>query len=155
MNPPKPTRLKVLCGTDRPDRRSVNEPQPKRGRPVCPAWLSPEAKSKWKKLVPELDRLGLLTLIDGDCLASYCEAWAEFRRATETLATEGHYTQNAAGTKINHPAFQKQRTAWKAIREFAALYGLHPSGRAKLSVPPKTDDTDPFEELMREPAAGS
>ncbi len=149
--PPKPTRLKVISGTYRADRhgpKARNEPMPRRGRPQCPSWLSGEAKSKWRKIVPELDRLGLLTLIDGDCLAAYCQAWAEFRLATETLASEGHYTSTAAGGLKPHPAATMQRNAWRAIREFAALFGLDPSSRSKLSVPPVQEAMDPLEALL-------
>lgn len=40
-----------------------------------PAWLVPEAKRRWRRLAPELAWLGLLTVIDGDALATCCQAW--------------------------------------------------------------------------------
>src|SRR5262245_55438149 len=132
---PKPTRLNVADGN--PGRRPLNdrEPLPQRGRPRCPQWLDAEAKRQWRQLVPELDRLGLLTVVDGNALAAYGQAWAELRQATETLKEEGRYTTNAAGTRISHPAVAQQRSAWKAIQMFAALFGLDPSSRSRLSVP--------------------
>ncbi len=149
---PKPTRLKVIGGTYRADRHGNvrgAEPMPRRGRPQCPSWLSGEAKSKWRKIVPELDRLGLLTVIDGDCLAAYCEAWAEFRSATETLAADGYTVATGNGGVKAHPAVARQRSAWKAMREFASLYGLDPSSRTRLTVQAEIDQFDPLEELLR------
>ncbi len=69
---PKPTRMKVLAGN--PGKRPLNrrEPQPKPGLPRCPAQLSEEAKREWKRISKELDRLGLLTVLDRAALSAYC-----------------------------------------------------------------------------------
>jgi len=144
---PKPTRAKVIAGTLRPGRMNRDEPAPKRGRPVCPAWLPRPAKTKWKALVPELDRLGLLTVIDGDALACFCVAWAEHQWATKALAKDGHTITSERGVVKPHPAVAMQRTAWAAIRQFAALYGLDPSSRVRLKVPPK-EETDPMSAFL-------
>lgn len=147
--PPKPTAAKAVAGTIRPDRANADEPLPKRGRPACPAWLPKDAKTKWKELVPELDRLGVLTIVDGDVLAAYCLAWHELRRATETLAKEGYTeTSTVTGTSKAHPAVSMMRTAWQAIRQFAALLGLDPSSRTRLKVAPRREEADPLEGLI-------
>jgi P27 family predicted phage terminase small subunit len=148
---PKPTALKILQGN--PGKRPLNarEPLPQRGRPRCPTWLDREAKAKWKALVPELDRLGLLTVVDGDVLAAYCQAYAEFRQATETLRGEGRYI--SVGTQMqSHPAVAQQRSAWQHIKAFSALLGLDPSSRSKLAVPGEGGEVDEFESFLREKA---
>jgi len=86
-------------------------------------------------LVPELERIGLLTVIDGDALAAYCQAWCEFMIATETLAKEGRHFTTESGYLAPHPAVAQQRSAWQAIKAFAALFGLDPASRARLEVP--------------------
>lgn len=146
--PPKPTGAKAIAGTLRPDRVNADEPQPKRGIPKCPSWLPREAQAKWRQLVPQLDDMGLLTVVDGDVLASYCLAWHELREATETLARDGYMeTSTVTGTSKAHPAVAAQRSAWNAIRQFAALLGLDPSSRGRMRVAPKDDAADPLEEL--------
>lgn len=119
-----------------PGRRKLNdaEPQPARGVPSCAPFLDDAAKQKWEEVVPELDRLGLLTIVDGDVLAAYCQAWAEFQWATETLRQEGRVSKRGTGALAPHPAVALQRSAWKAIRDFAALFGLDPSSRSRLHV---------------------
>lgn len=149
-NPPKPTRLKILQGN--PGKRPLNrrEPQPTQKLPKCPVWLAPAAKKKWKSLVPELGRIGLLTVVDGDALAAYCQAWAEFEWATRTLAREGRtVTIPKTGYVMPHPAVAQQRSAWKAVREFSALFGLDPSSRSRLEVPGENLERDELEEFLR------
>jgi P27 family predicted phage terminase small subunit len=149
---PKPTRLKIISGTARKDRLNHNEPRPDATPPKCPAWLSKYAKREWRKLAPELSRLGLLTAVDRGCFAGYCSALAEFRAATETIEKEGHYLtvggffdeeakEWRGGQMQPHPALAQQRTAMKAMRDFGTLFGLDPSSRARLDVPrPPTED---------------
>ena len=76
---PKPTHLKLLHGSRRPINK--HEPKPKLERPPCPARLCPEAKKAWREIVPELERLGLLTTIDGQALARYCDMHAIYVEA--------------------------------------------------------------------------
>lgn len=136
---------------------------PKRGRPKCPDWLSEEAKRSWRRLVPELDRLGLLTIVDGNALAGYCQAWAEFRIATETLEREGRTIMSGGGQTvfangktvirlgqvITHPAVAQQRSALAHLRAFEALFGLDPSSRTRLVTPDQGGDVDEFEAFAR------
>jgi P27 family predicted phage terminase small subunit len=145
--PRKPSRLKSILGTARKDRENHDEPRPRADVPRCPTWLDKGAKRKWKELAPELSRLGLLTIIDGDVLAAYCQAWAEFEHATKTLQAEGRTVTRGTGGKCDHPAVAQQRTVWKAIKEFAEFFGLDPSSRGRLEVP-APDAVDPFEELL-------
>jgi P27 family predicted phage terminase small subunit len=158
--PPKPTRLKILTGN--PGKRPLNaeEPHPSAAIPVCPAWLDSDAVDKWDALAPELARLGLLTIIDGDALAVYCQAYAEFKHATETLRREGRFVK-AGGEMVvvdgklslacfqlqPHPAVAQQRSAWSAIKSFAALFGLDPSSRSRLHVG-KGEDLDEMAEFL-------
>src|SRR4051812_963222 len=110
---PKPTRLKILAGN--PGKRPLNaaEPKPDPKPPVCPAWLDDAAKTKWRATVKELSRLGVLTSIDGDALAAYCQAWAEFQWATKTLRKEGRVIKTGSGYAQPHPAIAMQRSAWQ------------------------------------------
>ena len=135
---PKPTAAKAIAGTLRPDRANADEPMPTRGIPARPGWLDDIAAAKWDELAPELDRLGLLTIVDGDCLAVYCVAWSEHERATKRLKKEGEITTNRiTGVRKAHPCIAIRNAARQTIRQFAALYGLDPSSRSRLHAPAK------------------
>lgn len=146
---PTPTAILNLRGSWRA-KRNQHEPRPRAKRPKCPPWLDSEAKREWRRLAPELFRLGLLTCVDGDSFACYCQAWAEFKWATETLTREGRIlTAEKTGYQQPHPAVAMQRSAGKALQAFGALFGLSPSARARLQVePPAPATADPLDEFL-------
>src|SRR5688572_18095041 len=84
--PTKPTQLKAVQGTLRPSRVNPSEPKPEPAVPTCPSWLPKEAKAEWRRIVPQLERLGLLTLIDRAALAAYCQSYARWEEAERFLA---------------------------------------------------------------------
>jgi P27 family predicted phage terminase small subunit len=129
----KPTALHVLDGTFRADRHNDAEPKPTAGAPSCPTWLDREAKAEWRRIVPELERLGLLTVVDRAALTCYCQAWSELNDATRVLKRAGRYQAvGEDGHLTPHPALAHQRAAWKAVKDFCALFGLDPSSRTRL-----------------------
>jgi P27 family predicted phage terminase small subunit len=144
---PKPTRLKILTG--KPGRGiNKHEPKPRATMPRCPRELAPEARREWRKLAGELARLGLLTIVDGNALAIYCQAWAQYKRATTTLEAEGLEVKcgRRADAKKAHPALRTQSEAIETIRKFSALFGLDPADRARLQTPAPaaTDQLEAF-----------
>lgn len=156
--PPKPTPLKILTGN--PGKRPLNdrEPKPKEGTPTCPVWIQGEAKAEWKRIVPELRALGLLTLVDRAALAAYCQAWAELVDCTKVLQEEGRVVTepvlNKAGEHIGdqvraHPIVRMQRDAFARFKAFLAEFGLSPASRSRVKVPPKGEEADPLQELLR------
>lgn len=77
---PMPAPLKLLAGN--PGHRPIPaEVKPKAGLPSCPVFLLPEARREWRRLGPELDRLGLMTMADRSSFAAYCQAWARWVEA--------------------------------------------------------------------------
>lgn len=113
--------------------RDVNPgPAFKRLPPEAPAWLTDEARAEWDRVVPGLSRLDLLKPEDRAALAAYCEAWATFREATETVAREGLTFEAKQGT-LPHPAVAIARAAGRELRAWAAHFGLTPSTEQQLA----------------------
>ena len=54
--------------------------------PEPPSFLAGYALDEWHRIGPEVLRLGLLTVIDLAALAAYCQAYARWQTAEETLA---------------------------------------------------------------------
>ena len=161
---PKPTTLKILAGN--PGRRSLprNEPRPAAGIPACPAWLSAAAKAEWKRIVPELDSMNLLTLADRAALAAYCQAWAELEHATKVLNKEGRVIKceivNREGdvtgsVKKLHPANRLQRDGFARVKQFLIEFGLSPASRTKVAGAKQPEEADPLEELLNRGKAKS
>jgi len=150
--PAKPTHLKILDGN--PGKRPINraEPKPRPKPPTMPTWLSREAKAEWRRVVPELDRIGLLTLVDRAALAAYCEAWSLLRLAQADVEANGvtHYVVEKTyddGTTIyarvaKNPAVNVMRDAMATIRAFCSEFGLSPSARSRMTVPEADSEED-------------
>lgn len=158
---PKPTKLKILAGN--PGHRPINrlEPEPTPGAPDPPAWLPAEALAEWRRVVPELDRLKLLTKVDRAVLAAYCVAWSELVTATQKLEAEGRVVDvvvrdrhgEEVGTRAAlHPAVKLQRDAFARVKAYLGEIGLSPSSRSRLQVPDAPEANDPIAELLRRQA---
>lgn len=112
-----------------------------RGIPGMPEWLSREAKAEWRRIAPELDRVGMLCKVDRAALAAYCQAFAEMADATRLLEKEGRIidrlvfnrTGDVVGTvKVIHPAYKLLKEGFSRVKQFLAEFGLTPSSRVRL-----------------------
>ncbi len=132
----QPAALKLIKGrspgTDSGGRPVNQGPAFKRLPPDAPSWLSDEAAAEWARVVPGLQRLELLKPEDRAGLAAYCEAWAIFREATETVQREGLTIEAKQGT-LAHPAVAIARNAGREVRAWAAHFGLTPSTEQALA----------------------
>ena len=147
----KPTRLKELEGN--PGKRALpkNEPKPELGAPEMPAWLPEDAKAEWKRVAPELSRLGLLARIDGSSLAAYCEAFSRWKQAVELMGREGITFVTAGGYAAQHPAVGIANKAKVDMLRFGREFGLTPSSRGRMNLPGEKPEEDPMEKLLSGP----
>ncbi|MEV5080320.1 phage terminase small subunit P27 family [Streptomyces sp. NPDC056159] len=133
--PPTPSKLTELRGNPSKKKLSGGEPEPTRGAPRPPADLKGEALAEWGRIVPELDKLGLLTKVDRAYLVAYCEAWSTFDAAREAMAEYGPLVAGRDGGLVKNPAAQVMRDAADMMLKFGSRFGLSPSDRTRLSVP--------------------
>lgn len=144
---PTPTHLKVVKGN--PGRRplSPKEPRPERGLPPMPAGLSDEAAAAWGRIGPALDRMGVLTRADGVALELFCEAYADWLTARETVQEEGatYEGQTQFGTIIRaHPAVAQRADAHRRLESMLREFGLTPASRSKVERE-HGEEADPVE----------
>jgi P27 family predicted phage terminase small subunit len=130
---PKPTAVKVLEGN--PGKRQLNmfEPKPKKGAlPKCPAWLEDEAKEEWKRLAKNLHELGLLTDLDVQAFASYCQAYARWKEAEEFITQHGSIVKTKSGYWQQVPQVAIARQNQKMMMQAASEFGLTPASRSRI-----------------------
>ncbi len=131
----KSTSLHVVSGTYRADRHGDKKgPKPQPVRPSCPRWLDKEAKNEWRRLSPELERLGLLTALDRAAFAIYCTCWADFKMFSEIIRREGAVVEGHRGVLRKHPLLPALHWAMDAVRVWSQEFGLTPLSRSRLSV---------------------
>ena len=85
--PRKPTALKLIHGS-RDRHKNKLEPKPE-GIASMPSWLSKDGRKEWRRLAPELTKIGILTIADETEFAVYCQAYAELKEAEAELASNG------------------------------------------------------------------
>ena len=122
---PKPTVLKLVTGN--PGRRPLNklEPRPAPGV-VKPRFLKGRAAKIWAQHAPELERLGVLTSVDGQMFATWCVLAAEFERDPRIMTA----------SRISQ------------MRALASSFGLDASSRARMNVKASDVDQDPAERFF-------
>jgi P27 family predicted phage terminase small subunit len=114
------------------------------GVPNPPTWLDREARAEWTRVVPELERMGILATIDRAILASYCDCWARWVEARKALVDSGVLqpaSRKRDGDAVKNPAWQVYRDAGTQHSNLARQLGLTPAARLRLT-PPKKDDDD-------------
>lgn len=164
---PVPTNLKILHGN--PGKRPLpkNEPKPAPIAPKCPSWLHKDAKKEWKRVAPQLERLGLLTQLDMVALAGYCQSYARYKEAEEFLTKRGTtyalWERDASGAIMyddrgqpilrymqQWPQVSISNKALQQVRAFCSEFGFTPSARGRMSVPGAEDKEDGMAALFSE-----
>ena len=144
---PKPAWKQKLEGN--PGKRRVKDTaKPNDRRPTCPTWLDEGAKAEWARVAPELERLGLLTQLDRGAFAAYCavhSVWVDSERA---LVEKGRFYVAPGGKLRERPEADIANRAQKAMLTFAREFGMTPTSRARLSLPPPLNEEDEFDKWL-------
>ena len=121
-----------------PERVNHDEPVPARLPVVKPGYLSQEAGRKWDELAPHLVAMGVVTGVDVDVLAAYCECFARWRRLVQLSASSPPVFKRAGGAGpdgepevvfVKNPLWGQVRDAEAALRVMAREFGFTPSAR--------------------------
>jgi P27 family predicted phage terminase small subunit len=153
--PPKPTALHVLNGNPSKlnlKKRETTEPKPKPIAPKRPAWVTGEGKRMWDKLVPELERLGLFTAVDGEAFAAACHSWGTYVYCQKYLKKNGltyeYENKSGAVNEIERPEVKIGQKALDHFRAFCSEFGLTPASRTRIEVKTPESQEDPTEALL-------
>lgn len=143
---PKPTALKIVEGN--PGKRPLNtrEPKPRAVAPRCPSHLDAVAQKEWKRLVPVLLRMGVLTEADQIALANLCQTYSTMIAAQEQLSKSGILYKTQSGYIQQSPLLSIVNTCVDTINKLSREFGLTPSSRSRLQMAadekPKVDPVD-------------
>lgn len=104
----------------------------------APSWLkSNVAKKEFDRLVDELTTIDIITNLDLNNLASYCEAYSNYIKATKELNGQSLTIQkcmpNGAYTIVENPLIKIQKLYAEECRRFAGLIGLTIDSRLKFA----------------------
>ena len=136
---PKPTKLKLLEGTRR-DRINPAEPPQLKGDPEPPAYLEGPALVEWKRILPMLKQMKILSRIDGTNLAIYCTTYARWLEARDALKRFGLVTPTAGGSVKPSPYLAIEREAVAVMTRILSEFGGSPSARSRIKSEAETPE---------------
>jgi phage terminase small subunit len=125
----KPTALKVLEGTARPDRMNPREPAAASApMPAPPAELDADERAVWERLAPVVDALKVATAADVEAFHLAILAVARFHRVARNSDATTNQFAKAHAVAMNS----------------LAQFGLTPAQRAKVSTLPDAAAPNPL-----------
>ena len=155
--PCKPTALKLLHGEKNKDRIRVDEPKPRPITPEVPPTLDKYAKAEWKRMVPILERNRLLTEVDGNTLAAYCQLISlniqtskALKRCGYKMVAEKHTVDGAGNEFIEvkaNPLVNQQLKIISQLVPYFREFGMTPVSRTKISTGGRMDPGE-YEALL-------
>lgn len=147
--PKKPTVIKLLQGN--PGRKPLPQHEPKLSacRPDAPETLSPDARKHWDKIVTQLADAGIMTALDSDALAAYCEAYTRWLDANAWLAKRGSVIKGEDGAPKHSPYLRVANDSFQQMKVLLCEFGLSPASRARIHAAPKEETENPFAKIDR------
>jgi P27 family predicted phage terminase small subunit len=139
----------MLRGNPGCRRLNPDEPEPERlpAGAAAPDWLIGDARARWDVLAAQLEPLGLLTAIDADALAAYCQVWERWKHAEQELVQFGLVFKTPSGGIAPSPYVGIAHKALTQIRAFEAEFGMTPSARSRvhsMTAKPKKSKAERF-----------
>ena len=152
--PKKPLAIKIMQGTDRPDRDSKEiMPSKITHIPSPPKILSRAAKKEWKSVCQELINLDMLHGVDLFLLAAYCIESSRYLEAIQEMEDIGPvnaiYREDGSVYYQQSPWVSIANSALKNSQSLAKEFGFTPANRLKSAADTK-DSTDPLMVLLEQ-----
>lgn len=132
----KPTGLKLLEGTARPDRINDEEPVYSSGGIVRPdEWLTEDEQQYWAHFAPKVISANVMTEADILALVQLCKETATYMRACKQIELDGDVLVGAGGEMKRNPWVIIRKQSFEASAKHMASFGLTPSDRTRIRAP--------------------
>ena len=132
-----------------------HRPAPSRSRrarpmaPQVPPWLDDYAARVWKRVVAELEPLGVLNPSQREILAAYCEVASVNHSAYREIMTNKHRGPDVSVPGANRGDRAVRHPAWMTLRESSALLTrmstvllTNPAALMRAELPDYEDDDE-------------
>ena len=141
----RPTNLKVLEGTYRPDRDQSPKTEPGLGAP--PKGLPPAARRFWREVAPQLEKAGIVGRVDRQAFERLCRLHAIITQAEGEMA-DGITVPDKKGSVKRHPAAAVYQQMFPRYLALLKAFGLTPAARQAMDVR-ADDEVDPDDDMER------
>ena len=138
---PTPSSLSFIRGNPGKRPPKLYEPKPPAEMPQCPEHLDEKAKKKWDVFAPDLFNLGILTKIDADLFAAFCQEFSFWQDALERLK-KLKPTKAVRYSPTHRSLIKAARAAEAAMNKLGVEYGITASSRSRIQATPTNPDED-------------
>lgn len=135
---PLPANVHLLRGN--PSKKSAAElnggVSPDVEIPAPPRHLKGEALKEWKRITPEMLKLGLVSKIDRAALAMYCTSWGrhvDAENKIRELGDDGLITKVKNGFELHSVWLNISNKAMEQCHKFLSEFGMSPSARSRVT----------------------
>ncbi|AKP03575.1 hypothetical protein ABB44_08110 [Companilactobacillus farciminis] len=90
----------------------------------APSYLMPEAKKLWKTLVPQLESVGLVSVLDQTNLELFCTQYAMYLDAVNSISEHGQVYMDDNGNLKKNPAVGIVDNCSKTLRSLGMTLGI-------------------------------
>jgi P27 family predicted phage terminase small subunit len=127
-----------------PGKREIEAVKPPPGVPEMPNWLCGEAAAEWGRIIPILDAMGVLSLLDRAVIADYCTVWSQLVRVERELSGADVLTETRSDSEgmVKNPLWSVANQLRQRFDRKCEMLGLAPGPRGRLDVPEKPVDDD-------------
>ena len=126
--------LKLLKGEQHKDRLAKDKVKPSKQAFRMPSWLSSSAKSEWRRIAPEMERLGLLTSLDRAMFSVYCETYAIYVMLAKDVNKNGMVYKTQKDFNRARPQLDMLFKAMRELLIFCKEFGMTPSARGRIDI---------------------
>jgi len=153
---PIPTNLKVLMGNPGKQKLPKGEPEPDANIPAPPAVLNDYALEEWNRVTPVLLALGLISDLTVPAVIAYCDAYSDWRTATESLneikknksPLEALIQTTSNGNVIPNQLKLVAKAARADMIRYATEFGGTEIAKIRLAIDPGRGKKKTFEGLI-------
>jgi P27 family predicted phage terminase small subunit len=142
-----------------PQRRNAASPKADGASPTVPKGLCRVAKAKWKELIGDLKRNGVLSTDTREMLVSYCTIYAKWMEARKKVEETGLAIESVdkIGQLVisKNPYVAEMHKFRDQLNKLLPEFGLTPASRQKLkSMNLDEKKEDPFAKIMERMGRG-
>jgi P27 family predicted phage terminase small subunit len=99
-----------------------------------PRELGKQAKAEWRRIVPELEEMGLIATVDRSVLIRYCRAWEDWFDIDEKLRETGLLVRGQKNNLVRNPLWMMRTDAEATLSDLGKQLGLTPAARLRQGV---------------------
>ncbi|HTF61109.1 MAG TPA: phage terminase small subunit P27 family [Edaphobacter sp.] len=138
--PPKPTALRIYEGNRGHQKLNDREPTPLIGAPEMPKHLTPIARKEWRRLVPLLLSMRVLSEADGVALAILCQAYGTLIEAQSLMVRSAKGTQSQlliktqTGYVMQSPLLSIINAQAEIVSRMLQQFGMTPASRSRIAT---------------------